>query len=109
MASEKVTVITKNNFEQEVINSELPVMIDFWATWCGPCRMVAPIMDELAEEYEGKAKICKINVDDEGELAAKFRVMSIPTIMVYKNGNMAERIVGAMPKNEFKNILDKHL
>lgn len=109
MASEKVVVLTKGNFEEEVVNSDKPVIIDYWASWCGPCRMVAPIMEELSEEYDGKAKICKVNVDEEGELAAKFRIMSIPTIMLYKNGEMIERIVGARSKDEFKKLLDQNI
>jgi len=108
MASENVVIITKDNFEQEVVKSDKPVMIDFWASWCGPCKMVAPIMEQLSEEYEGEAKICKVNVDVESELAVKFRVMSIPTVMVYKDGNMVERIVGARSKEDFKNLLDQH-
>jgi len=109
MASEKVVVLNKDNFEQEAVNSDKPVMIDYWATWCGPCRMVAPIMEELSEEYDGKAKICKVNVDEESELAVKFRIMSIPTIMIYKNGQMVERVVGARSKEEFKKLLDQYL
>lgn len=109
MASEKVVVLNKDNFDKEAVNSDMPVIIDYWATWCGPCRMVAPIMEELSEEYDGKAKICKVNVDEESELAVKFRIMSIPTIMIYKNGQMVERIVGARSKDEFKKLLDQYL
>lgn len=109
MASEKVVVLNKDNFEQEVINSDKPVIIDYWASWCGPCRMVAPIMEDLSEEYDGKAKICKVNVDEENDLAMKFRIMSIPTIMLYKNGQMVERVVGARSKEEFKKLLDQNL
>ena len=74
--------ITKNNFEQEVLHSDKPVLIDFWAPWCGPCRMLSPVISEIAEEYGDKVKVCKVNVDDEGELAASFNVMSIPTLVV---------------------------
>jgi len=109
MASEKVIIINKDNFEQEVLKSDKAVLVDFWAPWCGPCRAVGPIVDELANEYEGKAKISKINVDDEGELAAKFRVMSIPTIMIFKNGEVVERVIGARSKSELISLLDKHI
>lgn len=109
MASEKVVVLTKDNFDQEVIKSDKPVLIDFWATWCGPCRAVAPIMDELAEAFDGKAKICKLNVDDEGEIAQKFRIMSIPTVMLYKNGEMVDKVIGARSKDEFAKLIEKSL
>lgn len=109
MASDKVIALTKDNFDQEVVNSEKPVLIDFWASWCGPCRAVAPIMDELAEELNGKAKICKVNVDDEAELSAKFRIMSIPTVMLYKNGEMVEKVIGARSKEEFSKLIDKNI
>jgi thioredoxin 1 len=109
MANENVTVITKNNFEQEVLNSDKAVLVDFWAPWCGPCRAVGPIIDELAGEYEGKMKISKLNVDDEGEIAAKFRVMSIPTIMVFKNGEVVEKVIGAKSKSELASLIDRHI
>ena len=83
--------ITKNNFEQEVLHSDKPVLIDFWAPWCGPCRMLSPVISEIAEEYGDKIKVCKVNVDDEGELAASFNVMSIPTLVVVKDGKVAIR------------------
>lgn len=109
MASDKVTVLTKANFEQEVLMSDKPVLVDFWAQWCGPCRAVAPVMEELANQYENKAKICKVNVDEEGELAAKFRIMSIPTVMLFKDGQMVEKVIGARPKEEFSKAIDKNL
>lgn len=109
MATEKVTVITKNNFEQEVLKSDKAVLVDFWAPWCGPCRAVGPIVDELASEYDGKAKVSKLNVDDEGEIAAKFRVMSIPTIMIFKNGDVVEKVIGARSKSELSSLIDKHI
>jgi len=109
MASDKIVVLTNDNFEQEVLKSDKPVLIDFWAQWCGPCRAVAPVMDELANDYNGRAKIAKVNVDEQGELAAKFRIMSIPTVMLFKNGQVAEKIIGARPKAEFVSILDKNI
>src|SRR5690349_11323123 len=109
MASEKIVVLTKENFDSEVSAGDMPVLVDFWAPWCGPCRAVGPIMDELAGEYNEKVKVCKVNVDEQGELAAKFRVMSIPTIMLFKNGQVAEKIIGARSKDEFSNLLDKNI
>ena len=109
MAGEKIITITKDNFEQEVINSDKPVLLDFWAQWCGPCRAVAPIMEELSAEFDGKAKIGKVNVDEQGELAAKFRVMSIPTVMLFKQGQLAEKVIGARSKADFVNLVQKNL
>lgn len=97
--------ITKENFESEVMKSDVPVLIDFWAPWCGPCRMVGPIVDEVAEEVAGKAKVCKINVDEEPELASSFRVMSIPTLAVIKDGKVASIEVGAKSKDAIKKML----
>lgn len=109
MAGENVTILTKDNFEKEVVQSDKVVMVDFWAPWCGPCRAVGPIVDELAGEFKDRAKVAKLNVDEEGEIAAKFRVMSIPTIMVFKNGEMVEKLIGARPKNELEDVLNKHI
>lgn len=109
MASDKVLNLTKDNFENEVVQSDKAVMVDFWAAWCGPCRAVAPIIDELAQEYEGKAKVAKVNVDEQGELAAKFRVMSIPTVIIFKNGEIVEKVIGARSKDEFSKLLDKNI
>ena len=94
--------ITKNNFENEVLKSDIPVLIDFWAAWCGPCRMMSPVIAELAEKYEGKAKICKVNVDEEPELAAAFKVMSIPMFAVIKNGQVTDSLIGARPKEDLE-------
>lgn len=100
-----VTVLTKNNFENEVLNSDKPVLIDFWAAWCGPCRMLSPVIDELGEEYSEDVKVCKVNVDDEGELASQFDVMSIPTLVIIKNGKIVETAVGAKSKNDILRML----
>lgn len=98
-------VLTKDNFDVEVMKSELPVFIDFWASWCGPCKMLAPHVSELAKEYEGKLKVCKVNVDDEPELAAAFKIVSIPTIVIMKDGNVTNTSVGYMSKSELENLI----
>ena len=92
--------ITSANFEKEVIGSEIPVLLDFWATWCGPCRMLGPVIAEIAEESEGKIKVGKVNVDEEGALASKFGIMSIPTVMVFKNGKVTATSIGYKTKEE---------
>lgn len=97
--------ITRENFENEVMKSNIPVLIDFWAPWCGPCRMMGPIIEQLAKEYEGKAKVGKVNVDEEGELAQAFGVMSIPTIVLVKDGKVVKQVVGARPKAEVEEML----
>ncbi len=98
--------ITKHNFEQEVLNSKEPILLDFWASWCGPCRMVAPTLDEISKEVEGTAKVGKINIDEESELASRFRVMSIPTLMVVKNGKISAQAVGVRPKKDILRMLE---
>ena len=97
--------ITMDNFEQEVLNSDVPVMSDFWATWCMPCKMLAPVIEELAEEANGAYKVGKIDVDRSPSLAAQFGVMSIPTVIVFKNGKAAEKSVGVVPKNQLEAML----
>ena len=96
--------ITDDNFETEVINSDKPVLIDFWSVWCGPCKLIAPIVEELATEYDGKVKIGKLDVDSNQQTSIKFGVRSIPTLLLFKDGKLKETIIGAVPK---KNIVDK--
>jgi len=96
--------ITDANFDQEVLKSDKPVLIDFWAVWCGPCKMVAPVVEEIANEYNGKLKVGKLDVDSNPEVSMKFGIRSIPTLMVFKGGKVVEQIIGAVPK---RNLLDK--
>lgn len=93
-------ILTKENFETEVLKSDIPVLVDFWATWCGPCMMLSPVIAELAEEFEGKIKVGKVNVDEQNELAMQYRVASIPTLLLFENGQLVKSSVGFMPKNE---------
>lgn len=106
MASEKVLTLNEENFEQEVEKSDQLVLVDFWADWCGPCKMVGPIIDELAEESYGNAKIAKLNVDEQRNLARKFRVMSIPSLLFFKDGKEVDRMVGAQSKEDLQAKID---
>ena len=98
--------ITKENFEEVVLKNQLPVLVDFWATWCGPCKMIGPIVEEIAEELEGKVAVGKINVDKQPELANRYGIMSIPTLLVFKNGEITNKKIGYMPKEKILEMLD---
>lgn len=102
-------VFTDANFQDEVINSDVPVLVDFYADWCGPCKMIAPIVEQLAGEYEGKAKIGKLDVDASQAIAQQYRVMSIPTLLIFKGGQVVDTIVGAVPKNQLEAKLNAAL
>lgn len=104
-----VVTITKENFEAEVLHSTKPVLLDFWATWCGPCKMLSPVIDGLADRYEGKVLVGKVNTDEQPELAVRFGVMSIPTVIFLKDGKEIDRKVGVMPEGVFTEVLDKNL
>ena len=101
--------VTDGNFQHEVLESEIPVLVDFWAVWCGPCKMIAPVVEELAGEYQGKLKVGKLDVDNNPETSMKFGVRSIPTLMVFKKGQVVEQIIGAMPKRNLVEKLSPHL
>ena len=107
--SELVAQVDTANWDKEVIQSSDLVMVDFWAVWCGPCQMVAPIVEELAKEYSGKLKVMKLNTDEAPEVAGRYQIMSIPTILFFKNGQPVEKLVGARPKPQFKQIIDSLL
>lgn len=105
----KPVVVSSDNFESEVIKSNLPVLVDFWAAWCGPCRMIAPIVEELAREYNGKLKVAKVDVDANQDIAMTFGIMSIPTLLIFQGGRVADQLVGAVPKSMLVNKIARVL
>ena len=107
MASDTVLELTDANFESEVVNSPQPVLVDFWAEWCMPCRMLAPVIDKLSQEYEGKVKVGKVDTDANRDISVKYGISAIPTIILFKGGEVAKKFVGVTPKTEFKAELDK--
>jgi thioredoxin 1 len=102
-------IFTSANFQEKVLNSDKPVLVDFWAEWCGPCRMIGPIVEEMAKEYDGKAVIGKLNVDENGDIAMNYGVRSIPTLLVFKGGKVVDKIVGAVPKPNITNKLEAQM
>lgn len=101
--------LTDENYDEVVLKSDVPVLIDFWATWCGPCRMIAPIIEELAVEYEGKLKVCKLDVDNNQKVAMMYGIRSIPTVVIVKNGEEVDRVLGAVPKQHFVERIKNHI
>ena len=109
MSGETVIHINEGTFDAEVLKSGQPALVDFWAPWCGPCRAIAPVLDELAEEYKGKVKVAKINVDENRKLAGDHGVMSIPTMILFKDGKVVDKLIGLVPKDRLKALMDKVL
>jgi thioredoxin 1 len=109
MAGSHTLEFSEQNFEQEVLKSDQPVLVDFWATWCAPCRMMAPAFDAIAEAYAGRAKVGKLNVDENTTLTSQYRIRGVPTVLLFKNGQIQEQIVGAASKEALSKMLDKHL
>ena len=101
--------VTDSTFKQEVLESEAPVLVDFWAPWCGPCRMVAPVVDEISEQYDGQVKVVKVNTDEYPSVASQYGIRSIPTLMIFKGGQRVDMVVGAVPKTTLANTLEKYL
>ncbi len=111
MAATKTIDVTDESFASEVLESDIPVLVDYWAEWCGPCRMAGPVLEKIAEEYDGRLKVCRINVDENREVASQYRIMSIPTIFLFKDGELVDQITGVTPnfERDLKRKIDPHL
>lgn len=109
MAAEGILELNDSVFEAEVIGSDKPVLVDFWAPWCGPCKALAPVIDEISKDFEGKVKVGKVNVDENPEISMKFGIRSIPTLIVFKDGDVLEQVIGAVPKSEIEKAIQKAL
>ena len=109
MASPQIVHLTDDTFDETIKNAQGPVLVDFWAAWCGPCKMIAPYLDQIAGEVEGKATVAKVNVDENGDLSARFGIRSIPTLVVFKDGRVVDQVLGALPKDQIRTLLQKHI
>ena len=109
MAGNNIVELTDANFDEQVLKSEKPVLVDFWATWCGPCRMIAPTVEAIAQEYSERAKVGKVNVDENMSVSTRYRIQSIPALLLFKNGQVAEQLNGAYPKDTIVKMIEKHL
>ena len=109
MSSETILQITEDTFDESIRAATGPVLVDFWAPWCGPCRAIAPVLDEIAGEFAGRATVAKVNVDENGDLAARFGIRSIPSLLVFKSGRIVEQAVGALPREQIRQLVQKHL
>ena len=109
MANPNVKEVSDSSFDGDILKSSVPVLVDFWAPWCGPCRSVAPIVEDLANQYAGKLKVAKINVDESTEVAMRYQITSIPTFILFKNGQVADRALGALPRSEFVKLIDRNI
>jgi len=105
----KPVQITDSTFDDEVVKSDIPVIVDFWAPWCGPCKMIAPILEDIATEYDGKLKVAKLDVDSNTKVASQYKIMSIPALLIFKNGELVDQMIGAMPKNQLLDHITKAL
>jgi thioredoxin len=109
MAADNVQTFTDSNFESSVLKADKPVLVDFWAEWCGPCKRLGPTIDQLAGEYAGKLTIGKLNVDDNPDTTIKFQIRGIPAVLLFKGGQVIDQVIGAAPKEEFKRVIDRHI
>ena len=107
--SGNIVNVTDASFEQDVLKSDFPVLVDYWAEWCGPCKMIAPVLEEIADEYEGKLKVCKLNIDENEQTPPKFNIRGIPTLMLFKNGEVAATKIGALPKSKLQEWLEQNI